>query len=88
MAGRSTTAVRSQRGAYCVSKEPLAVAGYLCLAVLAFGPLSSRELTSATRLAAIRACCLVADKYSFSTWQTAQFANYRACMFEHGQRFE
>lgn len=34
---------------------------------------------------AIHDCSVSASKWSFSTWQTTQFATYGTCMAEHGQ---
>jgi hypothetical protein len=51
------------------------------------GSASSSDLGEATasRSAALRECNKEAEKYSFSTWQTAQFAVYGSCMANHGQ---
>lgn len=38
-----------------------------------------------SRAQAMHDCNMKAQPYSFSTWQTAQFAVYGACMTEHGQ---
>ena len=40
---------------------------------------------SARRASAIHACNIAAEPYSFSIWQTEQFAVYGTCMAEHGQ---
>jgi len=42
---------------------------------------------SASRSAAIRECNKEAEKYTFHTWQTMQFAVYGECMTNHGQPF-
>jgi len=38
-----------------------------------------------SRAQAMHDCNMKAQPYSFSTWQTAQFAVYGSCMTEHGQ---
>jgi hypothetical protein len=38
------------------------------------------------RAAAIHECSVKAAKYSYTTWQTTQFATYGTCMADHGQR--
>jgi hypothetical protein len=38
-----------------------------------------------SRAQAMHDCNMKAQPYSFSTWQTAQFAVYSSCMSEHGQ---
>ena len=38
-----------------------------------------------SRAQAMHDCNMKAQPYSFSTWQTAQFAVYGTCMTEHGQ---
>jgi hypothetical protein len=38
-----------------------------------------------SRAQAMHDCNMKAQQYSFSTWQTAQFAVYGTCMTEHGQ---
>ena len=38
-----------------------------------------------SRAQAMHDCNMKAQPYSFSTWQTAQFAVYGSCMAEHGQ---
>jgi hypothetical protein len=48
----------------------------------------SAQTLSAGRAVAIEACNHEAEKYSFHTWQTMQFAVYGTCMTEHGQRFD
>ena len=40
---------------------------------------------SESRAQAMHDCNMKAQPMSFSTWQTAQFATYGACMTEHGQ---
>jgi len=40
---------------------------------------------SARRASDIHACNIAAEPYSFSIWQTEQFAVYGTCMAEHGQ---
>ena len=37
------------------------------------------------RAAAVHECSVLAAKFSNSSWETAQLANYGACMTEHGQ---
>jgi hypothetical protein len=37
------------------------------------------------RAAAVHDCSVLAAKFSNSSWETAQLANYGACMTEHGQ---
>jgi hypothetical protein len=34
---------------------------------------------------AIHDCSVKASKWSFSSWETTQLAEYRSCMAEHGQ---
>lgn len=50
-----------------------------------FGAAQAVPQMTAARAAALRKCNAKAEKYSMSTWQTEQFAVYRACMFDHGQ---
>ena len=45
----------------------------------------SSEQQTSPRDAAIHECSVKASKYSFSTWQTTQFAVYGTCMNDHGQ---
>jgi hypothetical protein len=40
---------------------------------------------SESRAQAMHDCNMKAQPYNFSTWQTAQFSVYGACMTEHGQ---
>ena len=46
----------------------------------------SSEKQTSPREAAIHDCSVKASKYSFSAWQTTQFAVYGTCMNEHGQQ--
>jgi hypothetical protein len=69
------SAAQSSRLGYAYAADPVA-------------PLTSRDQLSAGRAAAIEACNHEAEKYSFHTWQTMQFAVYGTCMTEHGQRLD
>jgi hypothetical protein len=46
----------------------------------------SSEKQISPREAAIHECSVKASKYSFSTWQTTQFAVYGTCMYDRGQQ--
>lgn len=39
----------------------------------------------AKRAAALHDCSVAASKFSFSAWQTAQFAAFGTCMVNHGE---
>jgi hypothetical protein len=64
-------------------------AKYVTVVALALAVISSPSFAgphmSKARVAALRECNAKAAKFSFHTWQTEQFAVYRACMFAHGQ---
>jgi hypothetical protein len=67
--------------------RPVVTKKYLLIA-LSLATISAVGAASASEVArdvAIHDCSVMASKYSFSTWQTTQFAVYGTCMAEHDQ---
>ncbi|MGB7037255.1 MAG: hypothetical protein WBD71_17215 [Xanthobacteraceae bacterium] len=78
MIGPTMAAARNDGSS--VKMKPGAIYNYVP-GVLNIGPNDS----AVARDQAIHDCSTQASKWSFSTWQTKQFAVYGTCMADHGQ---